>query len=361
MSTQPNPEPSIPAAGDRYVKRTEPDVGRIVTVTSVWTDEAGRTAVAYEWRDDKPGECGSACPLDVFERTYRPAAEQAPADSLAVIDGRDALAFVVIRPADDDPDRVTVEADARRMSKAAAAYTLRVVADQFDTAARAEGDEPIPHPDVEAQQPTDLAESPYDAARRFARRLAAVERLCSGRPGYHSITVKALLTAMSDADDQAEPVSPSAALRAAGNEAVPAFIRAMSDADEIEAQQPAPADSLAAADRAEVAMLRERLAEAVATVAQLEQKRVELERIVNAERADVAELTKQRDRIANDTAKALTPKDGSAYAAGLIEAARLAEQERVTNPLGEAEEHVNDCFNDFAAMLRRTATKAQQS
>lgn len=29
------------------------------------------------------------------------------------------------------------------------------------------------------------------------RRLAAVERLCSGRPGYHQITVKELLTAMS--------------------------------------------------------------------------------------------------------------------------------------------------------------------
>ncbi|MFD7978865.1 hypothetical protein [Streptomyces sp. NPDC059071] len=31
------------------------------------------------------------------------------------------------------------------------------------------------------------------------RRLAAVERLCSGRPGYHTVTVKQLLTAMSDA------------------------------------------------------------------------------------------------------------------------------------------------------------------
>lgn len=31
------------------------------------------------------------------------------------------------------------------------------------------------------------------------RRLAAVERLCSGRPGYHTVTVKELLTAMSEA------------------------------------------------------------------------------------------------------------------------------------------------------------------
>lgn len=50
----------------------------------------------------------------------------------------------------------------------------------------------------------------------------------------------------------------------------------------------------------------------------------------------------------------------SAYAAGLIEAATLAEQGRVTNPMGEAEEHVNDCFTDFAATLRRKAAEAQQ-
>lgn len=35
-------------------------------------------------------------------------------------------------------------------------------------------------------------------ARQAHRRLAAVERLVSGRPGYHQITVKELLTAMSD-------------------------------------------------------------------------------------------------------------------------------------------------------------------
>lgn len=52
-----------------------------------------------------------------------------------------------------------------------------------------------------APQPVDGEEAANDAARRFARRLFAVERLCSGRPGYHTITVKALLTAMSDADE----------------------------------------------------------------------------------------------------------------------------------------------------------------
>ncbi|QKN87630.1 hypothetical protein QEN63_gp45 [Streptomyces phage Vondra] len=54
-------------------------------------------------------------------------------------------------------------------------------------------------------QPADGTEAAEDMARRFARRLHAVEQLCGGRPGYHAITVKALLTAMSDADDdQAE-------------------------------------------------------------------------------------------------------------------------------------------------------------
>lgn len=67
------------------------------------------------------------------------------APRLALLDGRDALAFVVIRPAADDPDNVTVEAGSRGMSKAAAAYVLRAVADEFDDAARAEGDEPIPY------------------------------------------------------------------------------------------------------------------------------------------------------------------------------------------------------------------------
>lgn len=61
---------------------------------------------------------------------------------------------------------------------------------------------------AEAQQPeaqatqSNFEESPEDTARRFARRLFAVERLCSGRPGYHTITVKQLLTAMCEADDE---------------------------------------------------------------------------------------------------------------------------------------------------------------
>ncbi|MEW1638613.1 hypothetical protein AB0469_31715 [Streptomyces sp. NPDC093801] len=50
---------------------------------------------------------------------------------------------------------------------------------------------------------TDETEPYQEAARRAHRRLAAVERLASGRPGYHQITVKALLNAMSDADEEA--------------------------------------------------------------------------------------------------------------------------------------------------------------
>ncbi|MDT0432780.1 hypothetical protein [Streptomyces salyersiae] len=64
----------VPAVGDRYVKRNAPDAGRIVTVNRVWTAEAGHTAVAYEWPDPRASYAGSACPLDVFTRTYRAAA-----------------------------------------------------------------------------------------------------------------------------------------------------------------------------------------------------------------------------------------------------------------------------------------------
>ncbi|MGC0427635.1 hypothetical protein RKD32_003990 [Streptomyces sp. SAI-195] len=63
--------PRTPAVGDRYVKRAEPDAGRIVTVNRVWTAEDGHTAVAYEWDEPRASYAGSACPLDVFDRTYQ--------------------------------------------------------------------------------------------------------------------------------------------------------------------------------------------------------------------------------------------------------------------------------------------------
>jgi hypothetical protein len=51
---------AVPAVRDRYVKRAAPDAGRIVTVTRVWKADDGHIAVAYQWRDNRPGESGSA-------------------------------------------------------------------------------------------------------------------------------------------------------------------------------------------------------------------------------------------------------------------------------------------------------------
>ncbi|MGC0205246.1 hypothetical protein [Streptomyces levis] len=75
-----------------------------------------------------------------------------PETRLTLVDGRDALATVVIRPHPDDPDAITVEANARGMSKAVAAYALRQTADEFDAAALAEGDEPITAEEAAAEQ-----------------------------------------------------------------------------------------------------------------------------------------------------------------------------------------------------------------
>jgi NTP pyrophosphatase (non-canonical NTP hydrolase) len=66
------PEQPLPAVGDKYAHR--PGLGdRTVTVTRVWDLGDGYgPAVAFEWRDNQPGQCGSACPLDVFHRAYEP-------------------------------------------------------------------------------------------------------------------------------------------------------------------------------------------------------------------------------------------------------------------------------------------------
>lgn len=66
-----------------------------------------------------------------------------PGTRLAAIDGRDALAFVIVRPAAGDDDHVSVEAAAHGMSKPAAAFVLRQVAAQFDEEAAAAGEQPI--------------------------------------------------------------------------------------------------------------------------------------------------------------------------------------------------------------------------
>jgi hypothetical protein len=57
--------------------------------------------------------------------------------TMTAVDGRDALAFVIIRPGSDD-ENVSIEAAANGLSKKAAAYILRHVADQFDAAGDAE-------------------------------------------------------------------------------------------------------------------------------------------------------------------------------------------------------------------------------
>ena len=53
--------------------------------------------------------------------------------TMTAVDGRDALAFVIIRPGATDGG-VAIEAAANGMSKPAAAYVLRHVAEQFDAA-----------------------------------------------------------------------------------------------------------------------------------------------------------------------------------------------------------------------------------
>lgn len=86
LPAEPTPVPGlrVPAVGDRYVSTDPGKPGRTVTVTRVWTDGDGHTAVAYEWRDDKPGTAGSACPLGVFLGTYQPEAAEATPDSVTV-------------------------------------------------------------------------------------------------------------------------------------------------------------------------------------------------------------------------------------------------------------------------------------
>lgn len=81
-----------------------------------------------------------------------PKTPEQPSTGLAFVDGRDALAFVIIRPA--AADRIAVESAAHGMSKAVAAYTLRQVAEQFDAAALAEGDTPITEEEAAEEQRT---------------------------------------------------------------------------------------------------------------------------------------------------------------------------------------------------------------
>jgi len=53
---------------------------------------------------------------------------------LVAVDGRDALAYVIVRPGNDDA-HVSLEAAARGISKTSAAMILRQIADAWDAEA----------------------------------------------------------------------------------------------------------------------------------------------------------------------------------------------------------------------------------
>jgi len=57
--------------------------------------------------------------------------------TMTAVDGTDALAAVIIRPG-ATPGSVSIEAFASGMGKAAAAYVLRHIAEQFEAEAAAE-------------------------------------------------------------------------------------------------------------------------------------------------------------------------------------------------------------------------------
>ncbi|MEW2127079.1 hypothetical protein AB0891_25505 [Streptomyces sp. NPDC007259] len=131
--------------------------------------------------DTAPADCscGGRGPLDHLHADAHEPASAPAAPALEPQDHPGADLFVALRAAGLDADEAH-----RRMY----AYAAMVLRQEQATAA--------------GSAAVDVEERPDDAARRFARRLHAVEQLCSGRPGYHTITVKALLTAMSDADDE---------------------------------------------------------------------------------------------------------------------------------------------------------------
>lgn len=55
-----------------------------------------------------------------------------PETKLVMVDGRDALAYILIRPREDGTPGVAVDAGANGMSKAHAAAYMRQVADMWD-------------------------------------------------------------------------------------------------------------------------------------------------------------------------------------------------------------------------------------
>lgn len=135
--------------------------------------------------------CPCAAELREMSGEDTPADDEQPAeptDRLIVLDGRDALAFVVIRAADEDPERIAVEASARGMSKAVAAYALRQTADEFDRAALAEGDEPITAEEAAAEQQQRAGQGP--ALDRAQVRAAATEPAAADRADVETLRAR---------------------------------------------------------------------------------------------------------------------------------------------------------------------------
>ncbi|MEV6536805.1 hypothetical protein AB0M86_45865 [Streptomyces sp. NPDC051639] len=149
-----------------------------------------RLGLALAEAAENAGRLASASTCGYALVTGQPCPEHTrPVEVRATLDGVDALAAVVIRPAADDSGRVTVDANAHGISRAAVAYALREAADAFDDAARGDGaeprgeqqlddehqaaeehpadhEQPRPHPE---RAPRILTEDEFDKAYRAAR------------------------------------------------------------------------------------------------------------------------------------------------------------------------------------------------
>ena len=91
--------------------------------------------------------------------------EQTPAPSddvsLVAVDGRDALAYVIVRPSRETPGSVEVEAAASGMDKHATAYVLSDVAQQFAVEAAAEA--------IVEEQRTEATQAALDRLLAYTR------------------------------------------------------------------------------------------------------------------------------------------------------------------------------------------------
>ncbi|MGW2591977.1 hypothetical protein ACWCXC_17160 [Streptomyces sp. NPDC001515] len=151
-----------------------------------------------------------AAPADLRDRIAQALND---ADTYAQIqrrDDRERLADAVMAVLPAPADRAAVHVAAERDCLAMAVMFARQWKPDAPMSLRDGIDEilatmPSRPADEVQPEPVDIEESHEDAARRFARRLHAVEQLCAGRPGYDTVTVKAVLTAMSEADEAQQP------------------------------------------------------------------------------------------------------------------------------------------------------------